>query len=201
MNIVGYSCLALLMLQGVGSLGDGASAQASSMEAFANYAAKGMRINRNILGWNIGKDRPTMVRAKGKKLGVHFKRFSEVDIHENPLGRICSYRGSTKNLSFLGVSISKIYLHFMDEHLMNVVLYPTKKSDIHVLKKCIERLYSTKNKMFLGEYWIEDARTLIRIHYPEDRRDRSFISIIDRDLADEMEVYQRFWRNVPWDDL
>lgn len=200
MNIVGYSCLALLMLQGVGSLGDGASAQASSMEAFANYAAKGMRINRNILGWNIGKDRPTVVRVKGKKLGVHFKRFSEVDIHENPLGRICSYRGSTKKLSFLGVSISKIYLHFMDEHLMNVVLYPTKESDIHVLKKCIERLYSTKNKMFLGEYWIEDARTLIRIHYPEDRRDRSFISIIDRDLADEMEVYQRFWRNVPWDD-
>ena len=61
-------------------------------------------------------------------------------------------------------------------------------------------MYSTKNKMFLGEYWIEDARTLIRIHYPEDRRDRSFISIIDRDLADEMEVYRRHWRNVPWDD-
>ena len=197
MNIVSSSCLALLILQGMVSLEDGTPGQASCMQVVANYGTKDIRINRNILGWNIGKDSPTEARIKGRQLGIHFRRFSEVGAREDPLKRMCSYRSSAKGHCFLDVSISKIYLHFMDEQLMNVVLYPTKNSDIHMLKKSIEKLYSRKMEVLLGEPWIEDARTSIRLHYGTNRRDRSFISVIDRDLADEMNVYQRQWRNMP----
>ena len=121
------------------------------MQVVANYGTKDVRINRNILGWNIGKDSPTEARVKGQKLGIHFQRFSEVGAREDPLKRMYSYRSSAKKLRFLDVPISKVYLHFMDEQLMNVVLYPTKNSDIHVLKKSIEKLYSRKMEVLLGE--------------------------------------------------
>ena len=84
MNIVSSSCLALLMLQGMGSLEDGTPDQASCIQVVANYGTKDIRINRNVLGWNIGKDSPTGARIKGRQLGIHFRRFSEVGAREDP---------------------------------------------------------------------------------------------------------------------
>lgn len=165
----------------------------------AQLLSKGERIDRTILSWRLGADIPRIALKRGKKLGLHFVRFSELTSREDPLERTCSYRAYAKALRFMDIRISKIYLHFMDDRLMNVVLYPTKRSDIRRLEEILERAYPGRAKILFDEPWIEDTRTSIRLHYGTGRRDRAFLSFIDRELADEMSTYLRQWRNLPSD--
>ena len=99
----------------------------------------------------------------------------------------------------MDMRILKIYLHFMDDRLMNVVLYPTKRSELRRLEEILERAYPGRTTRLFGEPWIEDTQTSIRLHYETGRRDRAFLSFVDRELVDEMSIYLRQWRNLPSD--
>lgn len=200
MNIHLSHWLLILLLQGMSCSLTEISAQVASRSfSPAQLLSKGEQIDRTILSWRLGVDSPRVALKKGKKLGLHFVRFSELTSREDPLGRTYSYRAYAKGLRFMDMRISKIYLHFMDDRLMNVVLYPTKRSDIRRLGEILERAYPGRTKRLFDEPWIEDTQTSIRLHYGTGRRDRAFLSFIDRELADEMSTYLRQWRNLPSD--
>ena len=200
MNIHLSRWLLILALQWMSFCLTEISAQVTSWSfSPAQLLSKGEQIDRTILSWRLGADSPRVALKKGKKLGLHFVRFSELTSREDPLGRTCSYRAYSKGLRFMDMRISKIYLHFMDDRLMNVVLYPTKRSELRRLKEILERAYPGRTTRLFDEPWIEDTQTSIRLHYGAGRRDRAFLSFVDRELADEMSIYLRQWRNLPSD--
>lgn len=200
MNIHLSRWLLILLLQGMSCSLTEISAQVASWSfSPAQLLSKGEQIDRTILSWRLGADSPRVALKKGKKLGLHFVRFSELTSREDPLGRTCSYRAYAKGLRFKDMRISKIYLHFMDDRLMNVVLYPTKCSELRRLEEILERAYPGRMTRLFDEPWIEDTQTSIRLHYGTGRRDRAFLSFVDRELADEMSIYLRQWRNLPSD--
>jgi hypothetical protein len=156
-------------------------------------------LERTVLSFRLHSDTPRRAKQKGRKLGLSFTHFSEIrDVREDPLKRIYSCQARAEDLSYLDVPIAKVYLHFLDDRLMNIVLFPAEPSLLDSLEQRIIEHCGRRGQAYQGDRWITDEHTKIRI-YHEDKRggDHSFVNFIDEDLAIEYSGYRRFWHNLP----